>query len=324
MNDDSTRSSSEGIVLRAGRGLYTVQTSSGRVLNCALRGNLKKNLTYPESTNRRRRVEKVKKLRETDPIAVGDRVEVSQNEEEAAGRGMIEAVHPRRAALARRSGNERERQTLVANLELAVVTFAAAEPRPDLWKLDRFLVLAEDAELNILIVLNKADRATSGEIEEIAAPYREIGYDVLATCAKTGQGIPELRERLENRISPFAGRRAWASHRSSTRFSRALNSKRPTSATSPSRAVTPPWPPNCCRSRLAAGSPTRRACARSSFGIWTRRTWPFCFPEMAPLMGQCKFADCRHREEPGCAIRAAVERGEIDARRYESYREMTK
>jgi ribosome biogenesis GTPase len=324
MNDDSTRSSSEGIVLRAGRGLYTVQTSSGRVLNCALRGNLKKNLTYPESTNRRHRVEKVKKLRETDPIAVGDRVEVSQNEEEAAGRGMIEAVHPRRAALARRSGNERERQTLVANLELAVVTFAAAEPRPDLWKLDRFLVLAEDAELNILIVLNKADRATSGEIEGIAAPYRKIGYDVLATCAKTGQGIPELRERLENCISAFCGP-------SGVGKSSLLNALQPglKLKTADVGDITFKGRHTTVAAELLP----------LSFGGWVADTpglrqiefWDldaedvaFCFPEMAPLMGQCKFADCRHREEPGCAIRAAVERGEIDVRRYESYREMTK
>jgi hypothetical protein len=89
-------------------------------------------------------------------------VEVS---EEEGSRGVIEAVHPRRAALTRRSGNERERQTLVANLELAVIVFAAAEPRPDLWKLDRFLVLAEDAELDALIVLNKADLAPRDQID---------------------------------------------------------------------------------------------------------------------------------------------------------------
>src|SRR6478672_7696787 len=100
--------SSEGIVVRAGRGLYTVQTDTGRVIPCRLRGNLKKNLTYPESVNRARRVERVKKLRETDPVAVGDRVEIAIDD--AGTAGVIESIEPRRAALTRRSGNEQERQ----------------------------------------------------------------------------------------------------------------------------------------------------------------------------------------------------------------------
>ncbi len=70
---------SEGIVLKAGRGRYTVQTDTGRVLPCSLRGNLKKNLFYPESRNRRQSVQRVRKLQETDPVAVGDRVEVIPN-----------------------------------------------------------------------------------------------------------------------------------------------------------------------------------------------------------------------------------------------------
>lgn len=312
---------SDGIVLRAGRGNYTVQTDMGRVLPCLLRGNLKKNLTYPESTNRRHRVEQSKKLRETDPIAVGDRVQIAEDEN---GRGVIEAIHPRRAALTRRSGNERERQTLVANLELAVIVFTAAEPRPDLWKLDRFLVLAEDAELDILLVLNKADRASDEEIEAVAAPYRRIGYPVLATSARVGRGIDELRERLTGKISAFCGP-------SGAGKSSLLNAIQPGLQLKTGDIGNVTW----------KGRHTTVAAELLplEFGGWVADTpgirqvefWDlppedvaFSFPEMAPLMGQCKFADCRHREEPGCAIRAAVERGEIDARRYESYLEMTK
>ena len=90
--------------------------------------------------------------------------------------------------LARRSGNEHERQTLVANLDLAVVVFAAAEPRVDPWKLDRFLVLTEEAGVDALIVLNKADRADPSDIAALIASYRAIGYDVILASAPNGRG----------------------------------------------------------------------------------------------------------------------------------------
>jgi ribosome biogenesis GTPase len=311
-----------GVVIRAGRGLYIVQTDSGRVIPCRLRGNLKKNLTYPESVNRAHRVEKVKKRRETDPMAVGDRVEIVVDE---TGRtGVIEVILPRRAALSRRSGNERERQTLVANLELAVIVFSIREPRVDLYKLDRFLVLAEDAELNILIILNKSELATPEEIEEAAGPYRRIGYDVVATSAKTGAGIEELRDHLKGKISAFAGP-------SGVGKSSLVNALQPGLAlkTGEIGDITFKGRHTTVSAELLP----------LTFGGWVADTpglrqvefWDldaedtaFCFPEMEPLMGQCKFANCKHRGEPGCAIRAAVDSGEIDQRRYESYLEMTK
>jgi ribosome biogenesis GTPase len=314
--------SSKGIVLRAGRGLYTVQTDAGRVVPCRLRGNLKKNLTYPKSASRAHRVEKVKKLRETDPVAVGDRVEIAMDDTGAGG--VIESVEPRRAALTRRSGNERERQTLVANLEMAVITFAAAEPRPDLWKMDRFLVLAEDAELDSLIVLNKADLASPPEIEEIALSYGRIGYDVLATSVRTGQGVEELSARLKGRISAFCGPSGVgkSSLLNAIELGLALKTGDVGGVTFKGRHTT-----------------VSTELLPLSFGGWVADTpglrqiefWDldpedvaFCFPEIAPLVGQCRFANCRHRQEPGCAVRAAVERGEIEQRRYESYLEMAK
>jgi len=311
-----------GVVVKAGRGLYTVQTDTGRVLPCKLRGNLKKNLTYPESVNRRRRVEKAKKLKETDPIAVGERVTVETDETGVAG--VIEAVAPRRNALARRSGNERERQTLVANLDLAVVTFAAADPRLDPWKLDRFLVLAEEAEVSVLIVLNKAELIAAEETDEMAAPYRRIRYDVLPTSAKTGQGIEELRERLKGRISVFCGP-------SGVGKSSLLNAIQPGLKLRTAEVGE--------TTHLGRHTTVQAELLPLTFGGWVADTpglrqvefWDlpvedvaFYFREMEPLMGQCKFPNCRHRQEPGCAVIAAVEAGEIDPRRYESYRELTK
>ena len=314
---------SSGVVVRAGRGLYSVQTDTGRVVPCRLRGNLKKQFTYSESSNHsRRRVETAKKMRETDPLAVGDRVDIEVDDTGRAG--VIESIAPRTSSLARRSGNERERQTLVANLDLAVVTFAMRDPQVDLWKLDRFLVLAEDAGVTALIVLNKAELATQSEIETAASDYRRIGYAVIATSAKTGANVPALRDALAGKISAFCGP-------SGVGKSSLLNALQPglRLKTAEVGEVT----------HLGRHTTVSAELIPLSFGGWLADTpglrqiefWDlpredvaFCFPEMEPLMGDCRFADCRHRGEPGCAVRAAVESGAISARRYESYLQMTK
>jgi ribosome biogenesis GTPase len=310
-----------GVVVRAGRGLYTVHTDTGRIIPCKLRGNLKKNLTYPDSPNRAKRVERVRKLRETDPVAVGDKVEITVDDTGVSG--VIEVVEPRRAALTRRSGNERERQTLVANLELAVIVFSLAEPRIDFWKLDRFLVLAEDAELEALIVLNKAELVSSTEMEETATPYRQIGYEVLPVSAVTGWGIEPLRERLKRRISAFCGPSGVGKSSLLNVIEPGLRLK-----TADIGRVTYKGKHTTVSAELLP----------LSFGGWVADTpglrqvefWDlpaedviFSFREMVPYIGKCKFADCRHRQEPDCAVRSAVESGEISERRYESYRQMT-
>ncbi len=314
--------SATGVVVRAGRGLYVVQTDTGRVVPCRLRGNLKKRFTYTESASHARRVEQAKKKQETNPVAVGDRVQIGVDE---TGReGVIEAVEPRTSSLSRQSGNERERQTLVANLGLAVITFSAAEPRPDLWRLDRFLALAEDAELASLIVLNKAELASEGEIEEIANGYRRIGYDVLPTSARTGQGVDALKAYLKGKISAFCGP-------SGVGKSSLLNALQPglKLKTADVGDVTHKGRHTTVAAELlpllfggwVADTPGLR---QVEFWDLDAADVAWCFPEMRPLLGTCRFPNCGHRSEPQCAIREAVKSGAIAPRRYESYLEMTK
>ena len=309
-------------MVRAGRGLYTVHTDTGRIVPCRLRGNLKKSFTYTQTLSTARRVEKVKKLRETDPLAVGDRVEIVIAE--SGIEGVIEAVLPRLKSLIRRSGSERERQTLVANLELAVIVFAAADPRLDPFKLDRFLVIAEDVELDVLIVVNKADLAPREEIDEHLGPYRKIGYDTVVASQVTGQGIAELQARLQGRISAFCGP-------SGAGKSSLLNAIQPglRLKTATVGALTHAGRHTTVRAELlllpfggwVADTPGLR---QVEFWDLPQEDVAFCFREMAPLMGLCRFPNCQHRTEPGCAVRAAMEAGEIHPRRYQSYLQLTK
>ena len=319
--DSGPEATLEGIVLEAGRGVYTVQVQGGATVACKLRGNLKKTLTYADSLHRSRKVERVRKLRETDPVAVGDRVDFALGE--TIGEGVIERVHPRRATLARQSGNERERQTLVANLELAVIVFAAAEPRLDPYKLDRFLVLAEDADLDILVVVNKADLESPEAVLEMAAEHRGIGYDVIAASARTGEGIAVLRERLRGRVSALCGP-------SGVGKSSLLNAIEPglSLRTGATGDTTHAGRHTTVRARLlplseggwVADTPGLR---QVTFWDIPAEDVAFSFPEMAGMVGSCRFPDCRHRSEPGCAIRAALAAGTLSARRYESYLQMT-
>ncbi len=309
-----------GVVVEAGRGQYTVHLAEGGMVTCKLRGNLKKTLTYNESLNRSRKVERVRKLRDTDPVAVGDRVGVALGD--ALGEGVIEVLEPRRASLARQSGNERERQTLVANLELAVVVFSASEPRLDPFKLDRFLVLAEDAELDVCIVLNKSDLVQEAEAAEMTAEYRAIGYAVLSVSAHTGEGIDALRDTLAGRISALCGP-------SGVGKSSLLNAIEPGLhlRTGETSGITHGGRHTTVRARLlplssggwVADTPGLR---QVTFWDLPSENVAFGFREMAPLLGSCRFADCRHRQEPGCAVREAVSDGRIPVRRYESYLQM--
>ena len=310
----------DGIVVQAGRGVYSVQVANGRIVACKLRGNLKKSLTFTESANRSRRVERVRKLKETDPVAVGDRVRVTLGE--TIGEGVIEHVEPRRAALTRQSGNERERQTLVANLELAVVVFAAAEPRIDSYKLDRFLVLAEDAELDVCIVLNKCDLDTDGSAAELLEEYARIGYQTIAVSAHSGVGISMLRDTLQGRIAALCGP-------SGVGKSSLLNAVEPglQLRTGVTGAVTHAGRHTTVRAQLlplSIGGWVADTPGLRQVGFWDipSEDVAYGFREMVPLLGKCRFPDCKHRQEPGCALRAALESGALSVRRYESYLQM--
>jgi len=310
----------EGTVFRTHSGNYYVQTDTAGVLVCKLRGNLKKELIYSSSDSRPRRVELAQKRRSTDPLTVGDRVSVDP------ALAMIESVFPRTSELSRHSPSGRGQHTLVANLDQAFLTVAAAHPKPDVWLLDRFLVLAEAADIPPRIIVNKLDRledADRAEVEAAIAVYEKIGYPVYWVSAKTGQGIDAVREAMHGRISAVAGP-------SGVGKSSLLNAVQPGLQLKTG---------DISETNLAGKHTTTTAeLLPLSGGGWVADTpglrqvdfWEieksevrYCFPEFAPYLDECKFADCRHHTELGCAVRAAVDAGEIDRRRYESYLGMT-
>ncbi|HEY0017129.1 MAG TPA: ribosome small subunit-dependent GTPase A [Longimicrobium sp.] len=293
-----------GTVLQGLGGVYEVQTPEG-VVEAVLRGRIKRD----ERTGAK--------------VVVGDRVDV---DEERAGEDTVWAivkVHDRTTVLARRAPGKAPRpKAIVANVDQVLIVFAAAHPDPHLRMLDRFLVIAADSDIAPLIIVNKTDRAGMDTARAIFAPYERAGYPVVYTSAKQNLGVDALRDALCGRLSALMGP-------SGVGKSSLLNAVQPglglrvsaiSEAVNKGRhtTVTAQLIPLECGGWVADTPGLRE------LGLWQveRDQLQFYFPEFEPLLGGCRYPTCTHTHEPGCAVHAAAESGEIHFGRYDSYRRM--
>lgn len=289
------------IVLRSSGGVYDVELEDGTVAEAVLRGRLKL------------------EQRTGDRVVAGDVVDVARQSDHSL---TIEAVAPRRTELARRApGHGRRARVIAANIDRVVMVFAAAQPEPKRRMLDRFLVLAEANGLDSLIILNKVDLVGDDVVSAFLGPYIAAGYETLRTCARSGVGVDALRERvcgarsvvtgpsgagkssLLNALQPGLGLRIGA-------VSEAVRKGRHTT-------VSAQLIPLECGGYIADTPGLRE------LGLWGIEPdeLPDCFPEFAEYIDACRFGrSCTHTHEPGCAVREALDAGDIDAERYESYR----
>ncbi len=321
MNTDN--GDGQGIVFQKNLGQYSVH-SNGREIACALSSRLHKQLSYPTAapSSLRRAVQSVRELDQVDPVAIGDVVRFVDAGE---SRGMITEILPRRNKLSRPATTPGQRvfeQVIVANADQVVPVFAAASPTPKWALLDRYLVAAEAAGLPALICITKTDLAGQDtELEAAIAEYRRIGYRVQLVSAVTGEGLDEIKRSLQERVSVLVGK-------SGVGKSSLLNAIQPDlglRVKAISRGKGGKGMHTTTRLemfRLDGGGAIVDTPGIREFGLWDvdEEDVALFFPEMRPLVGRCKFGlDCRHDEEPGCAIRKAVMRGEISPYRYQSY-----
>jgi ribosome biogenesis GTPase / thiamine phosphate phosphatase len=288
-----------GLIIRSQSGFFAVQTEEG-VLTCHLRGRLKQGKHVG------------------DIAAVGDRVQVTRQSE---GTGSIEAVEARSRSLVRLDPRPQGvyQQVILANPDQAIFVFACARPAPHLRMLDRYLVIAGRQGLPAMIVANKIDLVGRIQAEQMFGFYPALGYPVIYACAKSGEGVDELRERLKGKISALAGP-------SGVGKSSLLNAVQPglgLAVSEVSTAFKKGRHTTTVRSLFAlqdggyvADTPGMRALA-----LWDTEPEELdgYFPELAPLVAYCQFSDCNHKTEPGCAVRAAVEAGTVRPERYDSY-----
>lgn len=288
-----------GMVTRMQAGFYTVMAEN-HILTCQLRGRLKQH----------------KKME--DLVAIGDKVFISPIDEE---RGVIEEICERERALVRMAPTTRGiyKQILLANPDQTIFVFACADPIPSLRMLDRFLVIAEKQNIAALIVANKVDRIDRKQAEELFSLYPALGYPVIYTSAKEGTGIEELREKLQGKLSAFAGPSGVGktSLLNALRPGLGLEVKTVKESSHKGRHTT------IVRQLFSLDEHSQVA---DLPGIRQLSVWDvepeeldgyFC--EFRPFVEQCQFNDCRHDQEPGCAINHAVQNGTISAARRDSY-----
>lgn len=291
--------STEGRVIRTESGFHRILTPEGTIVARA-----PKKLRRGERTT-------------TTMVVIGDLVRVRAARE---GDGLIEEILPRENELVRgAAGGSRFLDVIAANLDLLVAVHSLREPDFNGARLDRFLAMAEAAEIPALVVLNKLDLADEGEFAETAAPYRSAGYPVIGTSRRTREGVEELRDALTGRISAVVGP-------SGVGKSSLLNEIQPglrlrtgeiSEATGKGRHTT------TTAELLPLGGGGYVADTPGLRELAIREVSPedvdYLFPEFRRYSPECRFSDCTHRHEIGCSVRAAVERGEIFPARYRSY-----
>ena len=308
----------QGTVIRQYRGHYYVAFDD-RLIDCAISSRLRKNLTYPEADpgSRRRRVQRVRRVQVVDPVAIGDRVEFEESDNNT---GRINEVLPRRNKISRRaSGTGRKEQILAANIDQVIPMVSTAEPEPDWGLLDRMLALGEWQGIPAVICFNKIDLTTEEKARESIALYEQIGYEIIYTSTVSNLGKTSFQNLLQNRTSLLMGQ-------SGIGKSSLLNWLQPglelrtgeiSAATGEGRHTTT----HTELIALEGGGLVGDIPGVKELRFWgiESHELPDLYIEFRPYLGQCRFRDCTHIHEPGCALKEAVSAEEIPLPRYESY-----
>jgi ribosome biogenesis GTPase len=295
----------EGLVLKSTGKWYIVQLDSGEICSCRIRGKLR-----------------LEGLRTTNPIAVGDRVLVSIDSDEE-GKRIILDFHKRRNYIVRKSTNlSKEKQILAANIDLAYLMVTIHSPVTHLAFIDRFLVTAESFRIPTKIIFNKIDQYSADELEYIDAliyMYSTIGY----ASEKISATEPESVERLKQEIN---GKQVMISGHSGVGKSTLINTMDPTldlrtQAISEAHKQGQHTTTFAEMHALKSGGYIIDTPGIRAFGIieLDKAVLSHYFPEMRALLNECRFNNCKHLNEPGCAVKKALEEGTIYESRYATY-----
>ena len=307
-----------GTVCSGTGGVWRVMTDDGSEIEAVLRGRLKKSDTGKRADGSIRR-DTVASAAEKLKLVVGDRVNLERESPEHAW--AIGSILPRRSRLARRApGGGKGERIIVANIDQVIVMFAAAKPEPHPRMIDRFLVIAEANDLQARIIINKVELVGADETRARFSDYEKAGYPVHLISVKQQLGLDAVAAELQDRISVVSGPSGVG--KSSllnglfpglglrvSEISESVNKGRHTTV----GAFLHPIPGG---HGAVVDTPGLR-----EIGLWELPIEAFddCFPELRKARADCRFADCAHVAEPGCAIRSAVTSGDISRERYESY-----
>ncbi len=273
-----------GRIVRSLSGFYDVQTEDG-IITCRARGILRKQHVTP---------------------LTGDMVEITVEK----GKGMVETVRPRKNSFVRPA---------VANLDAMVIFAANVNPVTEPYLIDRVAAIAGDQEVPVYLCVNKCDLDPA---EELVRIYTHAGIPVLCTSAETGEGIEEMRSLLKGKLVAFTGNSGVGKSSILNRLCPELNL--PTGEVSEKLGRGRHTPRHVELYALGENTYIADTPGFSSFDtdqmeVILKENLQYAFPDFGKYIGSCRFDDCTHRKEPDCAVRAALEAGDIEKSRYDSY-----
>lgn len=297
----------EGMVIRSTGSWYVVSSSDGRAIHCRLRGQYR-----------------LKGQRYTNPIAVGDIVEYEMELDRDTA--VILAVNDRTNFIIRKATRlSSSAHIIAANLDQAILVATLVQPRTSTGFIDRFLATAEAYHIQAVLVFNKIDlldRQQRGELDTLVKIYENIGYQVLETSAKLSLNIDDFRKLIEHKISLLSGHSGVGKSALVNVVDPTLNLR--TGEISAYHQKGKHTTTFAEMHPLANGGWIVDTPGIKEFGLYDfeAETLAQRFPEMRSLMHECRFANCTHMHEPGCAIKDAVENGSIAGFRYKNYQNM--
>ncbi len=296
----------KALVIRNTGSWYVVKDlETGTEVNCKIKGNFR-----------------LKGIRTTNPVAVGDRVTVAVNSD---GTGYITAIEPRRNYIIRRASNlSKESHILAANIDCAVLIVTLFHPTTSTTFIDRFLATAEAYRVPAIIVINKTDLLGEDDLEYLDAVtylYRSIGYTVLHLSAKTGDGIDRLMQELKGKISLMSGKSGVGKTTIINDLIPGLDLKTAEISEMHDTGIhTTTFSEMFQLPGDDAGYIIDTPGVRG-FGTieMNRNEVAHYFPEIFEIGHQCRYGDCTHTHEPHCAVLEALEEQRIAQSRYNSY-----
>ena len=273
-----------GRIVRSLSGFYDVQTPDG-VITCRGRGHLRKGQEIP---------------------LTGDLVEITVEQ----GKGMVEKILLRRNRFIRPA---------VANVDALVVFASNVNPITEPFLIDRVAAIAGNQDVEVHICVNKCDLDAGKDLARI---YRNAGFPVIQASAITGEGVEELRDRLKGKLTAFTGNTGvgkssmlnalcpelqLATGEVSQKLGRGRHTTRHVELY------------KIGEDTFVADTPGFSSFDTDQMDVILKENLQYTFPDFAPHLGKCQFHDCSHRAEPGCAVRQALEAGELEPTRYDSY-----
>ena len=294
----------QGLVIKSTGSWYQVVADKGRKIDCRIKGKFR-----------------TKDIKTTNPIAVGDHVQLEL--EPDLETGVITKLEDRKNYIIRKSVNlSKQAQIIAANLDQAFLIVTLASPRTSLGFIDRFLVTAEAYDIPAGLIFNKLDLFSEEGIEILAdyeEIYKRIGYPCYEVSALEGTNLEDIKELLKDKVTLFSGHSGVGKSTLINRLIPDIELK---------TGEISEWSDKGQHTTTFA---EMHALPQGGYLIDTpgirelgiidieKQELSHFFPEMRELLNQCKYHNCRHINEPGCAVLKAVEEGEIDESRYESY-----